>query len=98
MSFSHITSQERRYQIKEILEIENDGGFGKYLGLFEQFSRRKRDLFANIIDRINHKSNSWSTRFPARAGKMIMLRTVLSTMSSYSMSCFKLPQFLCAQI
>lgn len=30
----------------------NDGGIGKYLGLPEHFSRKKRDIFASLVDRI----------------------------------------------
>ena len=35
ISFSRKTSQARKDQIKQTLGIENDGGFGKYLGLPE---------------------------------------------------------------
>lgn len=98
ISFSKGTSQARKDQIKLILGIESNGGFVIYLGLPEQFGRRKRDQFANIVDRIKHKSISWSSKFLSRAGKMIMLRTVLSAMPSHAMSCFKLPISLCAQI
>lgn len=98
ISFSKGTSQARKDQIKLILGIESNGGFVIYLGLPEQFGRRKRDQFANIVDRIKHKSISWSSKFLSRAGKMIMLHTVLSAMPSHAMSCFKLPISLCAQI
>lgn len=98
ISFSKGTSQARKDQIKLILGIESNGGFVIYLGLPEQFGRRKRDQFANIVDRIKHKSISWSSKFLSRAGKMIMMRTVLSAMSSHAMSCFKLPISFCAQI
>ncbi|XP_009117682.2 uncharacterized protein LOC103842769 [Brassica rapa] len=98
VSFSKGTILARKDQIKLILGIDNDGGFGIYLGLPEKFGRRKRDGFANIVNRIKIKSISWSSKFLSRAGKMIMLRTVLSAMPSHAMSCFKLPLTLCAQI
>ncbi|XP_048630058.1 uncharacterized protein LOC106373575 [Brassica napus] len=98
ISFSRKTSQARKDQIKQTLGIDNDGGFGKYLGLPEQFGRRKKDIFAGIVGRIKLKSISWSTNFLSRAGKMVMLKTVLASMPTHAMSCFKLPQSLCAQI
>ena len=98
VSFSKSTPQDRKEQISVILGIEKTGGFGVYLGIPEQFGRRKRDQFANILDRIKLKSISWSSKFLSRAGKMVMLPTVLSAMPSHAMSCFKLPFTLCAQI
>lgn len=98
VSFLLKTNQERRIQIKQVLGIEKDGGFGKYLRLPEQFGRKKRVLFSNIVDKIKHKSICWSTKFLSRAGKLIMLRTVIATMPSFAMSCFKLPLTLCAEI
>lgn len=75
-----------------------EGGIGKYLGLPEHFCRRKRDIFASIIDRIRQKAHSWTAKFLSGAGKQIMLRSVLSAMPCYAMSCFKLPVSLCRQI
>ncbi|WZZ81989.1 hypothetical protein YC2023_102561 [Brassica napus] len=75
-----------------------EGGVGKYLGLPELFGRRKRDLFASIVDRINQKAMSWSSRRLSSAGKLTMLKAVLSATPTYSMSCFELPLGLCNQI
>lgn len=73
-------------------------GIGKYLGLPEHFTRKKKDIFAGIVDRIRQKSHSWSSRYLNGAGKQVLLKSVLSAMPSYAMSCFKLPKFLCQQI
>lgn len=80
------------------MEISAEGGIGKYLGLPENFSRRKKDIFASIVDRLRQKSHSWTTRFLSGAGKQIMLKSVLLAMPCYAMSCFKLPMSLCKQI
>lgn len=98
ISFSHKTNQTIRTKVKQSLGINTEGGVGKYMGLPEHFGRRKRDLFASIVDRTKQKSISWSTKFLSRAGKMIMLRTILAAMPSHAMSCFKLPQSLCSRI
>ena len=71
---------------------------GKYLGLPELFGRRKRDLFASIVDRIKQKAMSWYSRRLSSAGKLTMLKAVLSATPTYSMSCFELPLGLCNQI
>lgn len=64
----------------------------------KHFGRRKRDLFASIIDWIKQKVKSWSTKFLSTAGKLVMLQSVLSPISSYSKTCFKLPNSLCQRI
>lgn len=74
------------------------GGIGNYLGLPEHFGRRKRDIFASIVDKIKQRAHSWMARFLSGAGKMILLKTVLAAMPTYAMSCFKLPKSLCKQI
>ena len=47
---------------------------------------------------MKRKAICWSSKHLSRAGKMVMLRSVLATIPSHAMSCFKLPQTLCAQI
>ena len=71
---------------------------GKYLGLPELFTRKKSDLFSSIVDRITCKAASWSTRLLSGAGKLTMLKSVLSSMPNHAMSCFLLPAGLCARI
>ncbi|KAL0799496.1 hypothetical protein Bca101_054671 [Brassica carinata] len=98
ITFSAKTPASVRARVKESLSIASEGGIGKYLGLPEQFGRRKRDIFASILDRIRQKAQSWTTRFLSGAGKQVLLKSVLSAMPCYAMSCFKIPISLCKQI
>ena len=68
------------------------------MGLPEMFGRKKRDLFNQIIDRIRQRSLSWSSRFLSTTGKTTMLKYVLASMPTYTMSCFKLTASLCKKI
>ena len=98
VTFSKRTPAALKQIAKDTLGIEKEGGVGKYLGLPEHFGRRKRDLFSSIIDRIKQKARSWSNRHLSPAGKLTMLKSVLSPIPSYSMTCFKLPLSLCDRI
>ena len=98
ITFSSKTNQECRTRVKRELNINNEGGIGKYLGLPEHFGRRKRDIFASIVDRIRQRAQSWTSRFLSGAGKMVLLKSVLAAMPTYAVSCFKLPVSLCKQI
>lgn len=98
VTFSSKTSQDTKAKVKLSLRISNEGGIGKYLGLPEHFGRKKRDIFAGIVDKIRQKAHGWTSRYLSGAGKLILLKAVLSAMPSYAMTCFKLPQSLCKQI
>ena len=98
ITFSSKTLPATKHNNKTALCIGQEGGIRKYLGLIEHFGRRKRDIFASIVDRIKQKAHGWKTRFLSGAGKLVLLKTVLAAMPSYVMSCFKLPLSLCKQI
>lgn len=98
ITFSKKTPPEVRDRVKSSLGISKEGGVGKYLGLPEHFGRKKKDLFASIVDQINQKAASWSTKQLSSAGKMTMLQSVLSPIPSHSMMCFKLSKSLTKRI
>ncbi|CAA7020228.1 unnamed protein product [Microthlaspi erraticum] len=98
ITFSKKTPPETRTRVKLSLGIDKEGGQGKYLGLPESFGRKKRDLFTQIVDRIRQKSVNFSSQFLSSAGKLTMLKAVLSAIPTYTMSCFKLPAGLCKRI
>lgn len=98
ITLSSKTPQSQRSRAIRQLHIRNEGGTGKYLGILENFGRKKRDIFAELVDKIRQRSHSWSSRFLSPARKETLLNSVLSAMPSYSMSCFKLPTSLCKQI
>lgn len=98
ITFSSKTPIATRRQVKATLKIEGEGGIGKYSGLPEHFNRKKKDIFAGIVDRIRQRSHSWATRYLNAASKLVLLKAILAAMPSFSMSCFKLPVSLCKQI
>ncbi|XP_010462630.1 PREDICTED: uncharacterized protein LOC104743220 [Camelina sativa] len=98
ITFSAKTSREMKTKVKRDLGIQKEGGNGKYLGLPENFGRRKSDVFESIVDKIRQRSHSWSSRTLSEAGKQVLLKSVLSSMPSYAMTCFKLPGSLCKRI
>ena len=98
ISFSHKTPRSLKTVVQDTLSIHKERGVGKYLGLPEHFGRSKSDLFSSIVDRIRQKARGWSNRFLSTAGKMTMLKSVLSSVPSHAMSCFELPVLLCKRI
>lgn len=98
ITFSSKTPSTVKEEAQSILGIRKEGGVGKYLGLPEHFGRRKKDLFTSLVDRIRQTALSLSTRFLSKAGKLTMLKSVLTATPTYTMSCFLLPVSLCKRI
>lgn len=74
-----------------ILQIHNDGGNGKYLGLPEQFGRSKKEIFNYIIEKVEARTKGWSFKYLTDAGKEILIKTVAMALPVFSMNVFKLP-------
>ncbi|KAL0744395.1 hypothetical protein Bca4012_085908 [Brassica carinata] len=98
VTFSRKAPVSLKLMIKSELQIEKEGGVGKYLGLPEHFGRKKKDLFSSIVDRIKQKARGRSNKYLSAAGKLVLLQSVLSAIPSYPMSCFSLPVSLCKRI
>lgn len=94
VTFSAKTPIETRCRVKEILRISGEGGIRKYLGLPKYFNCKKKDVFAGIVDRIRQRAHSWSSRYLNGAGKLVLLKAILSALPLYTMSCFKIPTSL----
>jgi len=80
--------------ITNILGVIAVMGTSKYLGLPSMVGRRKEATFGFIKDHIWHKINSWSSKCLSKAGKEVMIKSVLQSIPSYIMSVFLLPNKL----
>lgn len=76
--FSTKTPQSVRDRVKPHLAIEKASGVGKYIGLPEHFGRKRRDLYASIVDCMKQMAISWTSRFLSTTGKMTLLQSLLS--------------------
>lgn len=57
--------------IREMLQIHNDGGNGKYLELPEHIGRNKKEIFHYIIEKVERRTKGWSFKYLNDAGKEI---------------------------
>lgn len=55
-------------------------------------------IFSLIVDRIRQKSINWSSKFLSTTGRMVFLKSILASIPTYTMSCFKLLASLCKRI
>ena len=98
ITFGSRVSPITKTKMKHILGINNDGGMGKYLGLPEQFGRRKSEMFHYIIEKVKKITQGWNHKFLSPGGKEILLKAIALAMPIYSMNVFKLTKEICEEI
>jgi hypothetical protein len=69
-----------------------------YLGLPILFGNSKKDVFQNIIDRVNSKMDGWCAKTLSQAGRMILIKFVAVVIPFYAISTFLLPKSICNQL
>ncbi|KAK2365796.1 hypothetical protein QL285_079253 [Trifolium repens] len=91
-------SQAGQEDLARILGVRHALGTGKYLGLPSMVGRSKKATFSFIKDRVWKKINSWSGRALSRAGKEVMIKSVIQAIPSYIMSIYLIPQAIIDEI
>ncbi|XP_074271696.1 uncharacterized protein LOC141595633 [Silene latifolia] len=76
------------------LKIKDNKGLGKYLGLPTDVQGSKRELFKGIIDIVMKRISSWNGIFLLPAGRLTLISSVLSNISIFFLSVFKIPAML----
>ncbi|KAK2398440.1 putative mitochondrial protein [Trifolium repens] len=96
--YSRNVSGPLKHSITDILGVQVVLGTGKYLGLPSMIGRNRTAVFAYIKDRVWHKVNSWSNKRLSKAGREVMIKSVLQAIPSYVMSIFLLPDTIISAI
>ena len=65
--------------------------YEKYLGLPSFVGRQKKACFNQIKERIWAKMQGWKEKLLSQAGKEVMIKAVIQSIPTYSMSVFRLP-------
>jgi len=96
--FSQGIDSQVRKQLTTILGIYKTEGFGRYLGLPEFVGRNKTNAFSFIAHRMEQKLDNWYNKLLPPARKEVLLKSIITVIPTYSMSCFLLPMRLIYQI
>lgn len=95
MSFSINVSLAMKDAILHILSIRLVDKHDKYLGLPTLVGRSKKIVFTCVKDRVMKKLKSWKEKLLSKAGKEVLIKSVIQPIPTYIMSCFELPSSLC---
>ncbi|XP_074282783.1 uncharacterized protein LOC141607326 [Silene latifolia] len=64
---------------------------GNYLGLPTSIGSSKRELFKFLVEKTKRRLSSWNNILLSSAGKLTLIRSVLSSLSFFSLSVFRIP-------
>ncbi|XP_074278244.1 uncharacterized protein LOC141601837 [Silene latifolia] len=73
------------------LNIKHNIGFGKYLGLPTEFQQSKKEIFMGLVESVIKRISSWNGIFLSPAGRLTLISSVLSNLSIFFLSAFKIP-------
>ena len=82
----------------EVMGPVQDSKHNKYLGLPSIIGKSKKEVFAEIKEKIAKKLSGWKEKMLSIGGKEILIKAVVQAIPTYAMSCFLLPKGLCDEI
>lgn len=71
---------------------------GSYLGIPSDWGRTKKQMFSWILARVEKKLEGWKEKLISKAGKEVLIKTVVQALPQYCMSLFKILISICLAI
>ena len=72
--------------------------YEEYLGLPTLVGRNKRASFDKLKQRVWKRLQGWEGKLLSQAGREVLIKSVIQSIPTFTMSCFKLPVTLCQEI
>ncbi|XP_074288796.1 uncharacterized protein LOC141613952 [Silene latifolia] len=89
--FSPSTTLRSVQEGLRVLRISQCKGIGRYLGIDTDFGSSKKAIFNTLIEKVRRRISSWNAIFLSPAGRLTLISSVLSALSNYVLSVFKIP-------
>ncbi|XP_074266596.1 uncharacterized protein LOC141589873 [Silene latifolia] len=89
--FSPSTTMRSVREGLRVLHISENKGIGRYLGIDTDFGSSKKEIFNALIEKVRRRISSWNAIFLSPAGRLTLISSVLSALSNYVLSVFKIP-------
>jgi hypothetical protein len=96
--FAKGCSQSIRAEIMDLLDVHNEALSEKYLGMPTDVGTSTNGAFKYLKDRVWKKIQGWLEMLLSSGGKEVLIKSVAQALTTYCMSCFKLPRGLCKHI
>ncbi|KAF7124249.1 hypothetical protein RHSIM_Rhsim12G0080100 [Rhododendron simsii] len=84
--------------ISSSLHIPFSPSFGKYLGVNLDLTSKRKEIFQDIITRIDDKCQGWVSLLLNKVGRLSLLKHILTSMLVFHMSSLKFPVYVTKKI
>ncbi|XP_031116658.1 uncharacterized protein LOC116020318 [Ipomoea triloba] len=96
--FSPNVTDNLRASICSILRVEGVGNSGTYLGLPSLIGRNKKEILGFLKNKVLNKIHSWDHKFLSKAGKEVLIKSVIQALPAYAMSVFHIQKDIIREI
>lgn len=86
--FSNNVKREIQESVINILSVNEAMGARKYMGIPSLIGRKRRAVFGYLKDRVWKKINSRSSKSLSKAGREVLVKSVIQAIPAYCMSVF----------
>lgn len=90
--FSRNTLRSVMESVSQFLQVQESGENFVYLGLPSFVGRNKNEIFRYVKDKVWSRMQSWKGKMISRAGKEVLLKSVIQAIPSYVMGVFSCPR------
>jgi hypothetical protein len=91
-------SEQKRDELKSSIGIECEAMSERYLGLPTAVGRAKEGAFKYLTESSRGKVKGWKGQGLSKAGREVLIKSVLQAVSTYAMGCFQLTKGQCGQL
>lgn len=98
LSHSRNVPITRVNELQSLLGVQAVESHVKYLGLPTIVGRSKAQVFNFVRERVWKKLKGWKEKSLSRAGREVLVKAVAQPIPTYIMSCFRIPNYICADI
>ena len=96
--FSKSTVVDVQNQIMATLDVSDLKQYEDYLGLPALVGRNKKASFGKIQQRVWKRLQGWEGKLLSQVGREVLIKSVIQSIPTYAISCFKLSVTLCHEI
>lgn len=96
--FSPHIEDSRADMLAELAGIPRVKNMGRYLGVHSVHGRVSPSIYTPIIDAIQGRLEGWKSKILSQAGRVVLARSVLSSIPIYTMQTNLLPKCVCRKI
>ncbi|XP_060968346.1 uncharacterized protein LOC133035920 [Cannabis sativa] len=96
--FSSNTSSHMWQTICNRMGIREADEKSKYLGLPSTIGRNKIAAFSYVVDKVHKRVQTWDNKFLSKAGKEVLIKSVVQALPAYTLNVFLLPVSICDDV